>query len=99
LGEVSLFSNPISFIAPGQSYRQLVNNGFTILAEGKPTKFDYTISYSSASHQKFTERIETDLSYLKQATVPGKSIDDHLSSIEKELASLAKDFKNSIQNH
>lgn len=93
LGEVSLFSKPISFIAPGQSYRQLVNNGFTLLAEGKPTKFDYIISYYSANHQKFTEKIETDLSYLKQATVPGKSIEEHLSSIHGDLDSLVKDFR------
>lgn len=93
LGEVSLFSKPISFIAPGQSYRQLVNNGFTILAEGKPTKFDYTISYNSVSHQKFSESIETDLSYLKQATVPGKSIEEHLSSIHNDLDAFVKEFK------
>lgn len=93
LGEVSLFSKPISFIAPGQSYRQLVNNGFTLLAEGKPTKFDYQVSYYSSSHQKFIERIETDLSYLKQATVPGKSIEDHLSEIHKDLDSFVKDFR------
>jgi hypothetical protein len=93
LGEVSLFSKPISFIAPGQSYRQLVNNGFTILAEGNPTKFDYVISYYSASHQKFTETVETDLSYLKQATIPGKSIEEYLSSIHGDLDSLVKDFR------
>jgi len=93
LGEVSLFSKPISFIAPGQSYRQLVNNGFTLLAEGKPTKFDYLICYYSGSHQKFTERIETDLAYLKQATVPGKNIEEHLSEIHKDLDSLVRDFR------
>lgn len=93
LGDVSLFSKPISFIAPGQNYRQFVNVGFTLLAEGNPTKFDYTISYYSVSHQRFTERIETDLSYLKQATVPGKTIEEHLSSIHTDLDALVKDIR------
>lgn len=93
LGEVSLFTKPISFIAPGQNYRQFINVGFTLLAEGNPTKYDYTITYYSANHQKFIEKIETDLSYLKQVTVPGKSIEEHLSSIHGDLDSLVKDFR------
>jgi hypothetical protein len=93
LGDVSLFSKPISFIAPGQCYRQLVNVGFVLLAEGNPTKFDYEISYYSASRHKFVENIETDLAYLKQATVPGKSVEEHLSSIHGDLDNLVKDFR------
>ncbi len=93
LGEVSLFSKPISFIPPGQNYRQFVNIGLTLLAEGKPTIFDYTLTYFSASHQKFTEKVEIDLSYLKQATVPGKTIEEHLSDIHKDLDTLGKDFR------
>jgi len=93
LGDVSLFSKPISFMGPGQNYRQFVNVGHILLSEGNPTKFVYTITYFSVRHQKFTEKIETDLSYLKQATVPGKSIEEQLSSIHHDLDSLVKDFR------
>jgi hypothetical protein len=92
LGELSLFTKPIGFIAPGQKFRQIVDIGYRLLADGKPTNFDYTITYASLNGQKYSEKIETDLAFLKQANVPGLTIEDHLGKIQEDLQKLAKVF-------
>jgi len=94
LSEVSLFSNPISFLPAGKMIRQIIDAGFKFLEEGKPTKFKVAIKYSSIFGDSFDDLIEHDLEYLKQATVPGKTVEDHLKKISEELDNLTKIIKN-----
>ena len=93
LNQVSLFEKPISFLPAGKSLRQLVDVGHSFLADGKPTKFSVAISYTSIHHAIYQESTEHDLAYLKQATRPGKSVEDNLESISKELEGLARLLK------
>lgn len=93
LSEVSLFQKPISFMPQGKIYRQAIEMGFRFLAEGKPTKYRVKITYSSISGELFTPSVDYDLEYLKQATLPGKTIDENLEDISKHL----KDIKDIFQ--
>jgi multidrug efflux pump subunit AcrB len=93
LNQVSLFEKPISFLPVGKSLRQLVDVGHSFLADGKPTKFSVSLSYTSIHHEIYRESAEHDLAYLKQATRPGKSVEDNLEAISKELEGLARLLK------
>ena len=88
LNQVSLFQKPISFLPPGKIYRQIIDASFKFLAEGKPTQYRIKTTYSSIYNEMFTDIIEFDLSYLKQATLPGKSIEENLEDISKQLKDL-----------
>lgn len=99
LNQVSLFEKPISFLPAGKSLRQLVDVGHSFLADGKPTKFSVAISYTSIHHEIYRESTEHDLAYLKQATRPGKSVEDHLESISKELKDLVGLLKSARGMH
>lgn len=94
LSEVSLFSNPISFLPANKVIRQIIDAGFKFLEEGKPTKFKVMIKYSSIFGDSFDDLIEHDLEYLKQATVPGKTVEDYLKKISEELDTLTQLIKN-----
>ena len=90
LNQVSLFARPISFLPPGKAYRQILDAGHRFLAEGKPTKFSVSVSYQSIYHEAYRETVEHDLDYLKQATLPTKTVEDHLDKISKELEDLVR---------
>lgn len=94
LNEVSLFSNPISFLPATKIIRQIIDAGYRFLEDGKPTKFKVAIKYSSIFGDTYDDLIEHDLEYLKQATVPGKTIEDHLKKISEELGELTQLIKN-----
>lgn len=85
LSKVSLFQKPISFIPQGKMYRQIIDVGHKFLAEGKPTKYRITIIYSSVSGQLFEKTTDYDLDYLKQSTLPGKTTEENLEDISKQL--------------
>lgn len=88
LSEVSLFKNPISFMPPGKTFRQAIDVGYRFLAEGKPTNFSVSVSYSSIHGERFSETVPTDLAYLKQATRPEKSVEEQLESLSQEVHKL-----------
>ena len=88
LNQVSLFEKPISFLSPGKTFRQLVDVGHKLLADGKPTKFRVSISYESIHGEIYRDSTEHDLAYLKQATAPGRSIEDNLGAMSEELKKL-----------
>jgi len=88
LSEVSLFKNPISFMPPGKTFRQAVDVGYRFLAEGKPTNFSISTSYSSIHGERYGETVTTDLAYLKQATRPGKSVEEEIEAVTQELHKL-----------
>lgn len=77
--------NPISFLAPSQSIRQLVGYGQSVLQEGNPTKFQITIQYLSANREIYKEKIIHDLSYLWQINFPQRSVEESLDAIAKNL--------------
>lgn len=93
LGNVSLFQKPISFMPQGKVYRQLVDVGYKLLANGKPTKFQVSLSYSSVDGRLFTESTDFDLEYLREAGLPNKSTEEILEDICKELKDLKQNFK------
>ena len=64
-----------------------------VLEEGKPTKFKVTIKYMSIFGDSFSDLIEHDLEYLKQTTVPGKTVEDYLKKISEELGELTQAIK------
>ncbi len=93
LNRVSVFEKPISFLPPGKSLRQAVDVGHRFLAEGKPTVFVVSISYTSVQHDVYQESTEYDIVYLKQATLPRKSEAENLESISKKLDDLVSLLK------
>lgn len=93
LNEISLFKNPISFIPPGKKIQQIIGMGHTVLAEGKQTVFNISLSYTSVHNQTFKEELDSDISYLKDATVPIKSVEDHLIKISTTLEDLVNFIK------
>ena len=50
LDQVSLFQKPITFLPPGQQFRQLVDVGHKLLADDRPTVFRTTVLYESVEH-------------------------------------------------
>jgi hypothetical protein len=94
LNKISLFANPISFLPAGKVIRQIIDAGFRVLEEGKPTKFTVTAKYSSVFGDSFHDVIEHDLEYLKQSTLPPKTTEDHLKKISDELEKLTQLIKN-----
>lgn len=95
LSEVSLFANPITFLPAGKMIRQVLDAGYRFLAEGKPARFSVTVSYRSIWGEIYEETIDHNLEYLKQATVPGRTVEDHLKTISEQLKSLVQLVQNS----
>jgi len=93
LSEVSLFNKPISFMPQGKAYRQIIDASHRFLADGKPTKYHIRIIYSSVSGQMFDENTDFNLEYLKQSTLPGKTIEENLEDISKQIKDLTEIFK------
>lgn len=93
LNEVSLFSNPISFLPTGQVIRQIIDAGHNFLENGRPTKFRVTVKYFSIFGDRFTETIDHDLEYLREVTLPRKTTEDHLEVIGKEISELTSLIK------
>ena len=85
LGEISLFSKPISFMAPSQMYVNLVNSGPALLGSDNIKKYSYTINYYSFNRERYTEKIEIDLSFLADLTLQE-------NVVEKEIISIRRDF-------
>ena len=79
----------------GKAYRQIIDAGNKFLADGKPTKYQIKIVYNSVSGQMFDESTDYDLDYLKQTTLPGKTTEENLEDIAKQLKDLTGAFKNS----
>ncbi len=88
LNQVSLFQKPISFLPAGRIYRQIIDTSSKFLAEDRPTVYRVKTTYSSVYNEMYNENIEFDLSYLKQATLPGKSVEENLEDISKQLKDL-----------
>lgn len=93
LSEVSLFQKPISFMPQGKTYRQIIDAGYKFLADDNPTKYQIRIIYSSVSGQLFDENTDFDLEYLKQSTLPGKTTEESLDDISKQLKDLTEIFR------
>ncbi len=99
LNEVSLFAQPITFMPPGQTLRQAVHIGHKLLAEGKPTRFSVLFKYKSIRKQDFQETTIHDLAYLKQATLPGKTVEDSLEALSKDLRAAVRVLRDMTRNH
>lgn len=89
LDQISLFSNPISFLPVGKVIRQVIDASHRFLEDGKALKYEVSIKYYSVFGDKFSESIEHDLEYLKQTTLPIKTTNDYLKEISKELEKLS----------
>jgi hypothetical protein len=93
LTDISLFNKPISFMPQGKAYRQVIDASHKFLAEGRPTKYQIRTVYNSISGQLFDEITNIDLEYLKQTTLPGKTTEDNLEDISKQLKELTQIFR------
>lgn len=85
LNDVSMFSSPIAFFPPGKDYRQLIDTGPNLLAEGKPLQFRLDIEYQSVKGVKYKENTDFDLAYLRQATNPQRTVEEYLKDIVEVL--------------
>lgn len=85
LSEVSLIANTISFLPQQKMHRRLVDVGHRFLAADKNKKFNITVSYESLTNETFTEKFDEDLSYLVEATVPPRTIEESIAELKKEL--------------
>ncbi len=90
LNQISLFARPISFLPAGKVLRQIVDAGYRFLAEGKPTRFSICVNYTSIFHEAYQETLDYDLEYMRQATIPGKTAEDHLKIISEGLDKLVR---------
>jgi hypothetical protein len=90
LDQVSLFANPISFLPPTAAIRQILDMGYRFLADGKPTKFQVSVTYQSIHGETFNETIDHDLDYLIEATLPAKTAEDHLKVISEHLEKIVR---------
>lgn len=90
LNQVSPFANPVSFLPPGKSLRQIIDVGRRFFADDKPTKFQVSLIYSSIYHELYQESAGYDLTYLKEATVARKTTEENLEAITEELKKLVK---------
>jgi hypothetical protein len=70
--------------------RQLIDAGHKFLAEGRPTRFRTCISYTSIHNEIYQDSTEQDLEYLREAHTPGKTSEESLVTISKELRELVK---------
>ena len=93
LNTISLFQKPVSLLPPGKMHKQFIDVGYKLLADGKPTRYKVEITYSSAFGQAFEEIFEYDLAYLKQATVPPKTIEENLAEIAAHLKEIGEVLK------
>ncbi len=96
LNEVSLFQKPINFLPSGKVYRQVIDASHKFLADDRPMEYKVTVLYNSVSGELYRDTTEYDLSYLKQATVPGKTVEENLEDIAKymkEVNSFLKSVK------
>lgn len=101
LSEVSLFSNPITFIPPGKSYRQIVIQGHRFFDDERPTKYTVKASYSEVNGDRHVESFVHDLAYLKEAHNPPMETQDYLkeltnshSKLEREVAQIRTALNN-----
>lgn len=92
LNDVSLFAKPIDFLPPGKSMRQVVNVGHKMLAKENNTLFSFTVEYMSIKNELYKDSTNTDLSYLSQAHLPEKSIEEGIDSISKSINKLVSAF-------
>jgi len=90
LDQVSTFARPIPFLPAGKSLRQIVDSGPRFLSQGRPTRFAVTLAYSGVQGNSFSDRIDHDVEWMKQATVPEKSVEDQLEEIAKILKAKAQ---------
>lgn len=94
LDEISLFSKSIDFLPAGKSFRQIVDVGHRLLADDRPAKFRVSVSYQSIQGDKYDHSVQHDLDYLRQATLPEKSVGDNLAVIAEQLKKLVKSLEN-----
>jgi hypothetical protein len=85
LDQDSTFARPIPFLPAGKSLRQIIDAGHRFLAEGRPTRFSVALAYSGIQGSSYSDKFDHDVEWMKQATVPEKSIEDHLEEIAKIL--------------
>ncbi len=90
LNEISLFSNPITFLPAGKSIRQIVGVTFRFFENNKLARFSVNITYKSVRGELFSENIEHDLEYLRQTTLPGKLTNDYLKEISKHMENVVR---------
>lgn len=80
----------IGFLAPGQRISQLFGSNLEILHEGKLGKYQAAIDYRGPNNKQYSSAVTYDLSYMKGALVPDKSIEQSLAEIAKTIAGLSK---------
>lgn len=90
LDSISLFANPITFFPPDQKIRQIVDSGPRFFENGNPTEFEVTARYYSVSGKPFSDTVIHDLEYLKQATLPEKTIEENLLEISREIKAIKR---------
>ncbi len=90
LNEISLFSNPITFLPAGKSVRQIVGSTFRFFENNKPTEFSVDIAYKSVYGGVFSENIVHNLEYLRQTTLPGKLANDYLKEISEHMKDIVR---------
>ena len=90
LNEISLFSNPITFLPSGKSIRQIIGGTSRFFEQNKPTEFSIDITYNSVYKELFTEKIVHNLEYLRHTTLPGKLTNDYLKEISEHMKNLVR---------
>jgi hypothetical protein len=97
LDQLSLFQHPISFLPPGGQIRQIIDAGHRFFNDERPIRFEITVRYLSVYSGAYSETIIHDLEYMKQATIPGRTLEESLDDLAKELKKINRRFQ-SISN-
>jgi hypothetical protein len=92
LNEVTFFSQPIGFLPAGKFVRQMVNIGHKFFEKEKTAIYEIEVEYFSTYGERFTEKLIHNLEYLRQTTVPGKTTEENLSELVKEIKEIKTEF-------
>ena len=90
LNDISLFANPITFLPAEKSIRQAIGGTFYFFQNNKLISFSVSIEYKSIYGEMFLEKIEHDLEYLRQTTLPGKLTNDYLNDITDQMKDVVR---------
>lgn len=92
LSKISIFAKPITFIPPGKTHRQLIIQGFVFFKKNRRKRYSVTLTYYSSSGERFRETTIHDLSFLKEAHLPPKQVEDYLKEIAEEQKKIAREL-------
>ena len=87
------FDNPISYLPPEKSIRQIYKYGHSLDKDKDEIKFKSHVKYKSLDNTIFTEEYNYDLSYLWEMTFPDKTTNELLDEISRNISEISRGIR------